>query len=127
MADEHLGQDFGGALDIDPSLSTVKGRRATAERIARRWYDLAGSLWYDRDYGKGLEAYLNAAIPESDIAGQLEDEALKDEQIEDCAVTVTRTGESLRILGRLVDANGPFDFTVEVSRLNARVLMENVQ
>lgn len=126
MAEEDLGEDFAGALDIDPSLSVVSGRRAHAEAVARRWYDRAGSLFYDRNYGAGIETYLNAAVPPDTISAQLEQEALKDERTEDCTVAVTRGQESLRIDGRLVDADGPFGLTVLASQLDVEVLLEGI-
>jgi len=125
MAEADLGEDIGGVDDIDWNMSFASGRRCLAEAIARRWLDLAGSLFYAPDYGKGLAAYLSASVAESEIAGDLEEEALKDERVRDVSVTVTRTGEELRINARLTDADGPFDFTVFAGALDARLVMEN--
>ncbi len=123
------GDDFGGALDIDPTLSVVSGPQCLLEAVARRWLDLAGSLFYDRDYGAGVEAYLSASmLTTSDITSVLEAEALKDERVTDCAVRVTASGETLTISGQITDSDGEsFPLTVVVSQLDVKVLMEASQ
>lgn len=126
MAEEDLGEDWGGVADIDPHLSDVTGRRALLECVARRWWDLAGSLFYDRGYGKGLAAYLSAVVQSpSTIEAALEDEALKDERVQACSVSVTVAGESLSISGSITDDEGPFAFTVMASKLDVKALLEN--
>ena len=124
MADD-LGSDFGGALDIDQNLSESKGPRAVLECVARRWYDLAGSLFYDQNYGVGLDAYLNAAVKTDDLATLLEEEALKDERVEECTVVVSTVAESLRIDGRIVTADGQYELTVLTSALDVQVLLQD--
>lgn len=122
---EDLGSDFGGALDIDQNLSESKGTRALLECVARRWYDRAGSLFYDKNYGVGIETYLNAVVKTSDLATILEEEALKDERVDACTVVVTTTGESLTIDGRIETADGPYELTVVASSLDVTVLLQD--
>ncbi len=127
MAD--LGDDVGGVLDLDPTMAIVSGKQCLLEAIARRWLDLAGSLFYDRDYGAGIEAYLSAAtLSAHDISNTLESEALKDERVQDCKVVVTAAGETLTIKGQITDSSDEtFSLTVLVSKLDVKVLLESAQ
>lgn len=124
VAEEDLGEDFAGALDLDQNMGTVSGGRAVAECVARRWYDRPGSLFYDRNYGAGLETYLNAFSDVDNLARTLEDEALKDERVDECTVAVSLVSQSLQISARIVTADGPFAFGVSVSQLDVKVLLE---
>lgn len=127
MADNlALGDDFGGSVDIDPSFSVVTGRRALAEAVARGWLDLAGSIFYAPDRGVGVSAFLSAAVNTNGLAHRLEEDALKDERVQDCSVTVTLVAEQLKITGALTDAQGPFTLTVLVSQLSTQVLLQGV-
>src|SRR5687767_9637038 len=123
--DADLGPDIGGVSDISPGLDEVTGRLALLQAVARSWSDLAGSLFYDRNYGKGLALWLNSAVQNtSSIEAALEDEARKDERVEACQVTVTFSGETLSISGSITDEDGPFEFTVTADKLNTTVLLE---
>jgi len=126
--DDELGEDWGGVDDITSGLDDVTGRLALLQCVARRWYDLAGSHFYDRDLGKGMSLWLNSAMTSpSSIESALEDEARKDERVETCDVTVTfdSTRETLTIKGRITDADGLFAFTVAASALTTTALLEN--
>lgn len=125
---EYLGDDFGGVHDLDPNLTEVTGRECLLQAVARRWYCLAGSLFYDRDYGQGVETFLHTAVQSaSEISASLEEEALKDERVQDVRVSVSFSDETLAIVGRIDDGDGPFSFTVLVSALDVKVLLENAR
>jgi hypothetical protein len=119
MADnDDIGGDFTGVDDLDFSLTVVYGRRALAEAIARRWLQPEGTLVYAPDYGQGLADYLLADADPA-LAGKLEQEALKDERVEAVEVRVALVAGELSIVGRLQDAQGPFDLTVAYDGLKA--------
>lgn len=113
-----FGSDFSGVLDVDNVLSTVSGRLGVAQAVARRWLTPQGGLFYDDTYGGGILELLNAANPDiSTLAQRLEQQALLDERVEDCTVSVEFVDQTLTIDGQLVDADGPFTLTLTVSEM----------
>jgi hypothetical protein len=124
MASTDLGSDFACVMDLDPNLTVVSGRLALGQAVARRWLTIPGTLWYDRTYGAGLLAAINGAVQSTESwSSILETEALKDERVLECTVSVSFANETLTVLGRLVDAEGPFDLTVAVGALSIDVLL----
>lgn len=124
--DADLGVDWGGVDDIGPGLDEVSGRMALLQCVARSWLDLAGSLFYDRNYGKGLALWLSGAVQSSSaLESALEDEARKDERVATCKVAVSYVDEVLTISGRITDNDGPFTFTTTIGNLSTTVLLEN--
>lgn len=117
MPSDELGFDFSCVQDLDPRLGQVSGQSALIEAIARRWLTTPGTLFYDRQYGGGLLAMLNASYPtENRLQYLLERQALEDERVQDAEVSVSfkeATGV-LTIQGRITAADGPFDLTLSV-------------
>ena len=122
-----IGVDFDCVTDITSGLTTVSGRKALAQAVARRWITHPGDLIDAPDYGFGLLSYLSGAMQSTNaIASGLVAEALKDERVESCTVDVTFIGDALTVVGRIEDAAGPFDFTFTLSTqtLTAQMLAE---
>lgn len=119
-----LGSDIGCITGVDWSLTTVSGRKALAQAIARRWITEPGDLVYDEDYGYGIFSFISGAVQSPGvIAAGLRAEALKDERVEDCQVTVSFVGDALSISGKLTDAAGPFDLTLSLSTTTLTIQM----
>ena len=111
-----LGTDFGGVDDIDNNLTPVSGRLCLAQAIARRWITDPGELFYAPDYGAGLLRYVSGSTDNvSTLPARLENEARKDERVEDCKVSVDLVNETLRVDGRIIDAVGPFNLVLILS------------
>lgn len=125
-----LGTDFAtspnaaGELDLGPNLSIVNGRRGLAEAIARRLETPNGQNLSDRNYGTDMRLNLSSAARPALIARQAENECLKDERVEDASVTATfpEGSEEFLLEVTLTDADGPFDFTLNVSDVTVELL-----
>jgi len=116
-----LGTDLACVSDLSPTLATVSGRRALVEAVARRWTTVPGTLLADSEYGGGLSAALLASGVPDDLAARLERQALRDERVAGADVTVELnhlTG-TLTVIGSLVDADGPFKLTLNVSDMTS--------
>lgn len=114
--------DAAGATDLTPELRLVVGRRVTAERVMHRLQTLRGALWYAPDFGTSLVALLNAAVPPASIAAATQAECLKDEEVLDAEVVVTRVGTDLSVTITLTDADGPFVLRLAVSSVTVALL-----
>lgn len=122
MAD--LGTDFAGFSDITPTLATVSGRRGLIESIARRFITPPGALWYDPDYGFDLRVFLSGTVTASagQIASGVIAEAEKDERVEQASCDVKFIGTTLFVKVGIADANGPFEFVLQVSKVTVEIL-----
>lgn len=118
------GTTFACATDLTPQMSTVSGLRAVAEAVARRLQTDRGALWYDLDYGTNITRFVNAAVPLSSIETMVENEAIKDERVDDCTCEATQTGTSLSLRMQLEADEGPFEFVLSVSELTVTILWE---
>lgn len=104
--------------DIDP-FSPL----AVAQAFARRIQTTRGTLPEDTDYGLDARAYLNRAMTTAEllaVAGEIRSEGVKDDRVEDAAVTVTMPDlKNLTIEVQLEPKDprtgGPFAFTLAVT------------
>lgn len=84
---------LGPSPDLDPTFSVISGARVVGEAVARRWVTPAGGgLFYDEAYGFDTRLLLNSRMDSSmfpGIAMQLEKEALKDERVQNCSVSLS--------------------------------------
>jgi hypothetical protein len=88
------GVDISCAEDLDDLASEVdiNSPLAVAQAIVRRWLTDAGTLIDDPDYGLYAGKFLNRGTPVAhlaSIAGRLELEALEDDRVESCSVSVS--------------------------------------
>jgi len=64
----------------------------------------------------GLRRYLSGATDNvGALPALLENEARKDERVDDCKVAVSLVDETLTVIGRIEDAQGPFSLTLSLS------------
>lgn len=135
MAD--LGSDISCVTDIDPMLTSVDGREALGQAIARRLGTPRGGLFYDANYGTDLRSFLNAHVTAERVAQAVEAEALKDERVRSASARITfvdagspgataETLGSMEIELTLVDAAGPFVLTLLVGSVTVALLRSEI-
>lgn len=125
----NFGSDFSCVDDITSDLAVVSGQLCVAQAVARRLLCPAGALWYDPDYGYGVQRWLcSTAPPVETIASANSTEARKDERVKTCSAVVefSPTNNTLEIDFALTTEIGPFEFTMLVGSLSASLLLEGV-
>lgn len=113
-----FGTDLSCLTDLSPTMSTVSGRRALGEAIARRLQTPRGRLLKHPNYGFDLASYLNDDLSQADIAAigaGVEAECSKDERVIAASVVSTFAGGSLTIVITITDGTGPFVLVFAVS------------
>jgi len=120
-----LGVDFACVDDLDANLSLVEGRTALAQSTARRIITPRGGLYYDPNYGTDIRGRLHRPFPAALTARLVEQEALKDERVENAGASVEfvevplasdKTDGDLIVTINLLDVtNTAFDLTSQIS------------
>lgn len=121
MAD--LGSDIAGALDLDPGLRVVGGRRALADAIVRRLTNPRGVFPDWPDYGFDLQSVIGTTLNASQVRQLITEQCLLEEEVESATVTVEQIGETLSVLVSLQDGTGPFDLTISVSDVSVEAII----
>ncbi len=116
------GVDFHCVDDFDANLSTVSGPLVVIEAVVRRLQTPRGGLWYDRDYGTDLRAFLNGSRSRFRVASAVEQEARKDERVEAAEADVTFTDATMRVDLSLTLEDGVFDLVLNVSALTVELV-----
>lgn len=123
------GYDVTTYPEFDPTMQVANSPRNVAECVVRRWHTQRGFLPFHDDDGVDLQSFLNETI-DADALFRLKTalqlEALKDERVLACDVSVTFESRSsaLSISAELDLASGPFKFAVFVTQLTAGQLGE---
>ena len=120
-----FGTDFNCVFDVDANLTVVSGRLVLAQAVVRRWLCNPGTLFYSKTYGAGLLGYLSGPLDNADeIASRCEDQALQDDRVQACTVTVTILGKNtLRVDGYIDPGDGPFPLTLTLSPESAELIV----
>jgi hypothetical protein len=125
-----LGSDISGIEDLDPALSTVDGRRALAQAVARRYITPAGTHPDDPSYGYDLTDVIGSSVPPEEIEHYALAQARLEEEVEEARCSMSVTGpldaQAIAMTITLVDAQGPFTFTVVASALTVKLLLGNI-
>lgn len=121
-----LGLDVSTFPDLDPLFRPIRGQRAVAEAVARRWLTPLGGLAYAPSYGAGLASFLNAGVAGPRLRAleaALATQALADERVQAAQVSLTVIGSApavaLRAAGTLTTSAGPFALVLTVDQLAA--------
>lgn len=120
-----LGTDVSTFPDLDPLLRPISGQRVVGEAVARRWCTPLGKLVDDATYGDiDLLSFLNRAFSLDELRtleARLAAQALEDERVDACTVTVTTSGAAsslvLTVTAQLTTAAGPFRLVLTASQL----------
>jgi hypothetical protein len=92
----------GGRPGLDPQWTTISGDRVVVENVARRWLTPKGFFDDDPDFGEDVREYLQArqnSLTRARARMRLRAQALLEERVADCTVTVDSVGETLKIRG----------------------------
>lgn len=117
--------DVDGLLDLDPAWNLLSGVPVVAEAIARRISTPPGSLPDDSSYGFDVRQLLEDNLDERDEAearAAIRLQAEADERVLSADVQLSLVDERLRIVLRLLLAEGPFTLTLLVSQLGVEQL-----
>jgi len=125
MAD--YGTDFGGVMDISPSLHEVEGPRCVIENVACRLISPRGCLWYDPAYGFDIRQFLSGHVQDTGlITSGVVEQAEQDERVERAEARVTFVGDRLAVAVSLTLNEGTFEFTATVDKLTGQLLLSEV-
>lgn len=108
-------------LVLDPS-------QLVGQRIARRLTTPRGALALisdDPDFGLDVRQYVNAKLSNADISSaqsSIQSEILKDEQVQNVAVSMVVSGGAVNISINGNTAIGPFTLTLNVNQLTASLV-----
>lgn len=108
VAAADFGTDIRCVDDIDPHLRLVSGPTNVACALARRLRTRRGKLFYARNYGRDLTAYVNADLTTSalhELRKDIERECMKDERVTEATARVS-WAPALGKLTALVRAKG---------------------
>lgn len=106
--------DFSCVNDVDANLSTVDGRLALAQSLARRLTTPRGQCFYWPEYGLDLSGYVNSKTDPNAIASLARAEILSDERVEDASVSVEVTERNLAMRIVVQDQDGSLVFTLTI-------------
>lgn len=121
MAD--LGSDIAGALDLDPGLRVVSGRRALADAIVRRLTNPRGVFPDWPDYGFDLQSVTGTTLNVSQVRQLITEQCLLEEEVQSATVTLEQRGEVLVATVSVTDGTGPFDLTISVSEVTTEAII----
>lgn len=121
MAD--LGSDIAGALDLDPGLRVVSGRRALADAIVRRLTNQRGVFPDWPDYGFDLQSVVGTTLNLSQVRQLILEQCLLEEEVESATATLEQRGETLVATISVSDGAGPFDLTISVSDVSTEAII----
>lgn len=126
-----FGADFSAVEDFDANWTFLEGdageARALAQAVARRLITPRGGLFYDPAYGMDIRAFIADTTTPEDAVAQIENEARKDERVDDCKCTITVVGEGASTIWTVqihctATTGKAFDLTLEVSRVTVALL-----
>lgn len=123
------GNDTECVSDLTYARRPVEGEEMMAQAIARRLTTVRGALFYAPDYGYDLRQFLKGSLPPTSVLnGNIENEVLKDERVEDVTVesTFSETEEKLSVAVQGFGAEGPFDFVLDIDEVTVSILREGV-
>jgi hypothetical protein len=111
----------------DLSFTPVTGFQNLAQAILRRWQTPRGGLFYDPNYGTDARDWVNAIVNPGDqarLAGMLEDEAEKDERVQQCTAQTSFAAATngFQINATILSSAGPFSLVANVSQMGIQLL-----
>ena len=127
-----VGGDLFCVDDIDAALTWETDPRVLIEQsVLRRLTTPRGGLFYSRDYGLNVRAWLNAGFTPAMVSGlssAIKNECEKDDRVESATVRLSFNAQSMRmrIKIELQTGLGPFPLTLDVSDVSVQVLRGEV-
>lgn len=119
--------------DFRPDMPVVTGRTALIHRLCVRLQTPRGrfsgvgsdgKVWGWPNFGTDIAQFLLSKTPPSVIAAAAEAECLKDEQVEQAAVVATLQdgGRRMQLEIAILDAIGPFTFSLGITQAKAELI-----
>lgn len=113
----------GGVPDLDPTFTERDDEVLVVERVARRWLTPRNSLPDLAGKGRDVRAYVQMrmlATQRARARAELRAEALDEEGVLDCDVTVEPAGDALRVVGVVrVRSGRRYRLTIQATTLRA--------
>jgi hypothetical protein len=108
----------------------ASGFRVVAEAIVRRWMTPRGGLIDDPNYGFDLTDGLSDDLDKAGLARMANSasaEALKDERVSACDVTILLSAAGVfTVVGKVTTGQGPFRMVVSVSQVSVELLQVTI-
>lgn len=125
------GTDMSLLMDLDPMGTVVTGRLLLAQALIRRWTTPRGRLLDDPNYGYAVTDEINDDLGPADIsniAANMDAEAVKDERVVSSATTVTFSSSTgiLNTTSLINDGPGPFPLVLAISSVTVTILSQNL-
>jgi len=121
----YYGQDTSCTTGLGKFDLQIVGPKVVSQRLVRRWTTPRGALALigdDPDFGWDVRQYINRKMTSLDLSTaqiQLQNEALKDEEVQSCLVVLSFVGNALTISATVTLSNGPtFTLTTPVASLS---------
>lgn len=110
--------------DFLPNMPEVSGITALAQRLVRRLQTPRGLFPFWPNFGLDVRQFALSKTPPWQIASQVEQELLKDEQVQSVIVTPSQTdgGRALRLDVFVAAAVGNFVFTMTATEAAATLI-----
>jgi len=119
------GTDLSLLTDLSPTMSTVSGRTALGQALARRLQTPRGRLLKHPNYGMDLAGRINDDLSQADIAAiasDVEAECSKDERVLACTAACVFAVGVLTVVITITDAAGPFPLVLAVSAVSVTLV-----
>jgi len=121
----NYGADFDCTNDLNPALTLISGRLLLAQALYHRLITPRGGLFYDPNYGLGIQSYLNAGLTAPQIAriGSLCDaEYLKDDRVIASQTIGVFAAGTLTLTSLVTDGVGPFPLVASIASVSTALL-----
>jgi hypothetical protein len=127
----NYGSDMSLLMDLDPMGTVVTGRLLLAQALIRRWTTPRGRLLDDPNYGYAVTDELNDDLSPtdlSDIADNMDAEAIKDERVVSSQTTVqfNQANGWLITTSIIDDGAGPFPLVLQISDVTVTILSQQL-
>ncbi len=119
------GTDVSCITDIDPTFNKVSGRILLGQSLVRRLTTYRGALIDDGDYGTDVTEWINESVGPRDVRRLqmlIDAELTKDERIVSATSELSFVNGVLSLSVQLVDGEGPFTLTSDISAIGVESL-----
>ena len=129
LAAQPYGRDTSATSRVVPGV-IVEGNRLLAEAAIRRLRTQRGTLLYDPDYGLPLSLLLGRDMTQAELAsipGQIRNELLKDERLENVRASLGRSSDGVTWILSIEFypvKTGPFGLVLSVGDVTVEVLAQ---
>lgn len=125
--DLDYGIDVSCEPDLDPTFTPISGMQVVVAAVVRRWQTPRGFFLDDPAAGEDMRSWINRKWDQKtayDCKAALEREALKDERVYSCSVSLTQdsTLKTIGVSATLVTVYGTFTLVAAITAVTITVL-----